>query len=381
MSFFEKIFNNANKNSNIKENYCNYDFRLYDDSVSEDEFNLIVSRVGKGIPRLLELKASGLSVYGVVESMTGLSNWAFRIDFKGIDEYIIDSEVEESHIPNVVAKRINDALKKLDVYEKNGYEFRYSKEKETYTDPFEDPEFAAKIESLHAESVRKKAEAQKKAADAARIRIENERIEKERKKIKRKKHIKTIICIAIVFTLLGGIFDMCVKIRQRTTVPFSAEEIVGENKDDVIVKLDRAGFKNIYPKSLGDLRAYEVNKENTVENVCFGDEYEFNSDTKFSNEIQVTISYHTFKNIFVPIDNKEAKKKKYEDVAEMFKTAGFDNIQTEADYDLSKLLGKRKYNMVKKIYINGNEDFENGAMYSADCKVKIVYHTYKGEKE
>jgi len=352
---------------------------FYGTIISEEEFQLIVSKVGAGIRRLVALHAEATSVYGTVESLSTLSNWSFRIDFNDIDDYKIVCDVNNSNIPEAIAKRVNDIIKKI-VNGELEYEAGRKTNTESYKDPFEDPEFVANMNRLHAEAEKNRTEIELKKAEAECIRLENERIENERRAARKRRTIKCISILIIVFLLLGTICGIYIKIKQRIPVTFSSEEIVGHNIDDVTMKLEEAGFIAVYSEPMGDLSAKEADKENTVESIRFGNEDSFNADTKYPYNIEVTVSYHTFKSIYAPTDNKTVKKKNYEDVVKEFKDAGFENIETEAAYDLTELLGKNKNNTIKKIYINDSDDFESGAMYSADCKVKIVYHTYRKDK-
>ena len=68
----------------------------------------------------------------------------------------------------------------------------------------------------------------------------------------------------------------------------------------------------------------------------------------------------------------------YEEVKEELKNIGFTNIELVPVYDLSTgWLDSTSVDDVDEISINGNSDFEEGAIFKKDAKVVITYHQYE----
>ena len=80
----------------------------FNDGISSDEFKSIVMTSGKSIRRLTQLEVNGSMVVGVFLSNTGISEWAFFINFNDnghiTGNYSIVSTNRESYIPRKLAE-------------------------------------------------------------------------------------------------------------------------------------------------------------------------------------------------------------------------------------------------------------------------------------
>lgn len=63
---------------------------------------------------------------------------------------------------------------------------------------------------------------------------------------------------------------------------------------NVVTQLQKAGFTNIKTETLDDLVTGWLKKDGEVEGVKVDDKTNFGSDTKFSKEAEIIITYHTF---------------------------------------------------------------------------------------
>ena len=81
----------------------------------------------------------------------------------------------------------------------------------------------------------------------------------------------------------------------------------------------------------------------------------------------------------MPVSAKDAKGQNYEDVVQLFKEAGFGNIELQVDYDI--VFGfLAKENTIESITVNGDKKFSEGYTYSVDVPVVITYHAKSSDK-
>lgn len=88
------------------------------------------------------------------------------------------------------------------------------------------------------------------------------------------------------------------------------------------------------------------------------------------------ISIKNFKPLNAPYTNKSAEKVKSKKVRETFENQGFKDITLVPLNDLSKAQKEKKYR-VRKISINGDENFSKKDDFYSDSKVKVYYHSAK----
>lgn len=88
---------------------------VFSDGITQEEFEIIVRRSGKGIKRLAKLSVDEMMVRGVVHSQSGISDWKFQIDFSDYGhltgKYWLEKDNDDSQIPEIIASRISDAIK------------------------------------------------------------------------------------------------------------------------------------------------------------------------------------------------------------------------------------------------------------------------------
>lgn len=87
----------------------------YDDGVSEKEFEQIVLKAKKGIPRIKSATISGLVVSIEVKSQSGISIWDATIDFNDFGHltgwHKIWSENDDSNIPEAFARDVVEGIR------------------------------------------------------------------------------------------------------------------------------------------------------------------------------------------------------------------------------------------------------------------------------
>ena len=85
------------------------------DYISEEQFDIFAKRAGKKIRRVTDITTENYTVYGTVQSQSGMSEWDFRIEFgyngDCSDKYWVYSDNDDSEIPNRVARIILEMIR------------------------------------------------------------------------------------------------------------------------------------------------------------------------------------------------------------------------------------------------------------------------------
>lgn len=86
----------------------------YDDGVSEEEFEQIVLKAKKGIPRIKSATISGFVVNIEVKSQSGISIWEATVDFNDFGHltgwHKVRSENDDSNIPEAFAREVLEGV-------------------------------------------------------------------------------------------------------------------------------------------------------------------------------------------------------------------------------------------------------------------------------
>ena len=160
----------------------------------------------------------------------------------------------------------------------------------------------------------------------------------------------------------------------------SAEDLLGQNYEDAVSVLEKAGFTDVSTSPKYDIGIEDIIIENTVESVTIDGQDSFNKDNRFQFDAPVRVSYHKIKDINIPISAKESKKLQYDDLVNQLKDAGFVNITLEPKYDLIKGWLKKE-GRVESVTVNGDSSFKANTSYRPDAEIIIVYHALKSDKK
>ena len=191
--------------------------------------------------------------------------------------------------------------------------------------------------------------------------------------------------VVVVFAIIGVVALVVVGLRAAyefggwAPIPvtidagISSSDCIGKNYEDTIDDLVEAGFKrsNIDAKPIYDLNSKSPIPEGSLASIYIDGVSGFASDDKFPPSSKITIAYHVYERVAVPISASDAKGMKYYDLVNQLEKAGFFNIDLVPVDDW--LVSIREDN-VKEISINGQTDFEKDYVYSADSPIIIRYH-------
>lgn len=297
----------------------------FTDGFSKDEFDQMVFRAAQHINRLSIQKIEGAVIYGCVTSITNLSTWNFRLDFNDYGHitgaYWIYSENTDSGIPAMLAENIATELEKW--------------------------------------------------ATRHQVRV-----------TKAEQHKHPVLLIITVSIALCLIFVGAFKVYQYVSlvsVEFDSEELVGENYEIVISKLESAGFTNIHSVEISDLSLSEEENSGIVSEISIGSVSLFAAEDEFPFNTYITVSYHSLQLITPGKTADDLEEMNYIDAVEFLSARGFVEIQSEPIYDI--ITGWLKNDgEIETITIEGETDFEASSEFRPDAVVVITYHTLKKNK-
>lgn len=118
----------------------------------------------------------------------------------------------------------------------------------------------------------------------------------------KKRNDKTVfLCIGLLMLLAMFCFGMAHYYEEAAKpdeneicIPFSANDLEGENFELVVSDLENAGFSNISTKTQADLVIGFLTKEGTVESVSINGDSDFDENDIFPKDAKVVVVYHTF---------------------------------------------------------------------------------------
>ena len=361
---------------NNRENIpCQFTKRL-----TEEEFEELAFRAARRInKKRIDVEVYGAKVYGTVTSQSGLTEWDFTIDFNDYGSvtgtYWLWAENEDSLIPEnmaeVMQSEIGDLLSNRDDHE--------------YDDVYEGDDEPGVSESNNEDyyqrgDFEKNAAIQRLKKQNQILENENKQFKKERRKERRKKFWNVFLITVVVFVACGFVLHKITEYKKLIPVGMSSEEMKGLHYEELMDKLKATGFLNVHLEDLNDLNIEDETQEGLVEQVFIDDVHIFNATQKFSYEDEITIRYHTVKEIYSPISSEDAEGKHYKDIVKEFEKAGFVNVKTKPIYDL--VTGWLKSDgEVEEVIVDGDNDVTTYLVHRPDAEIIIKYHTFKKNKK
>lgn len=110
------------------------------------------------------------------------------------------------------------------------------------------------------------------------------------------------ICMGILFLMgmlcfgIAYIFEQAEKPNaNEVKVPFSVEDLEGDNYEQAVLDLENVGFTEITVNEQKDLITGFITKDGSVEKVSINGDSDFDEGDIFPKEAKVVITYHTFK--------------------------------------------------------------------------------------
>lgn len=187
--------------------------------------------------------------------------------------------------------------------------------------------------------------------------------------------------VLVMLTGCGG------ETAEGIKMPFSSGVCKGEDYQEILSDLEKAGFTNVETEIIDDLITGWTTKDGEVEQVSVDGEAEYDPDARYAENVKIVITYHTFpqadnpdesdeatpsSGINPPYDNDSVKGLNYLEAMEAFKSAGFVNINTEKRFETA--FGGYEESTVANIYINNSGTFSVDSSYDSNSEVRIDYY-------
>ncbi len=232
---------------------------------------------------------------------------------------------------------------------------------------------------LEEERLRREAKKQRLRERKNKAKFEKSYNNQQRSKTKKWPIVIIVIVVLLGIWLSNNEYDRMVE-QKKIKVGYSTSDLVGTNYTTVIDRLQESGFTNVHENRIDDLSYSEISIEGIVTDVDINGNSLFYSTARYPHDARITITYHRVKDAVVPCSSKDAKNKDYQEIEAEFQEAGFQNIKTEAQYDL--ITGWiTKDGSIESVSINGKTSFEEKEAFRPEVEVIITYHTFSRNKE
>ena len=182
-------------------------------------------------------------------------------------------------------------------------------------------------------------------------------------------HRLRLLSILIVCLFLSG----C---ENKVRVPASAEAYIGTDYKQAVEELSDLGFVNVVATEIDDLTSTGSICDGSIESISISGDTSFSAETKYPEDIEILITYHTFKKISPPLSSTEVAQYDYASLEQKFEVAGFTNVKMVEVEDLTSET-KEQEGFLHSISINGTTEFSDEMLVPCNSEVIISLHTLK----
>lgn len=103
------------------------------------------------------------------------------------------------------------------------------------------------------------------------------------------------VFIPVIFILIFSLLVGCSSENDdRIKMPSSSKKYKGANYQEVVSELHGAGFTNVQTEVLDDLVTGWLTKDGEVEQVSVDGDTTFSTDSKYSADVKILVTYHTY---------------------------------------------------------------------------------------
>jgi Zn ribbon nucleic-acid-binding protein len=199
-------------------------------------------------------------------------------------------------------------------------------------------------------------------------------LEKNQKTSRIRRKVIPVLLLILCLAGFGGY--KYVEYKKSIIVGVSSNEVIGSNYEEIVRQLEHSGFTHVSTQADGDLTLQEFDMDARISSITIGRKDNFEACDKFPYDSKVTISYHSLKEIEIPISYQSAKDMSYSELETVLTDAGFISIRLEKDSDL--ITGWiNKEDSVENVTINGEDGFKENDTFRPDAEIIITYHAFK----
>jgi mRNA-degrading endonuclease RelE of RelBE toxin-antitoxin system len=189
------------------------------------------------------------------------------------------------------------------------------------------------------------------------------------------------VFLSIIFLLIGGSSSDDSLLNDEIVTYFEEK-----NYEEVIAEFEEAGFMNIKTKQMDDLITGWLTKEGEVDSVLIDGNEDYSTDEKYSNDVEVIITYHTFSEEVIDIQknskndkiDEKIQDKEGETTTQNNNTVSSENeiIKKESRYEKAYRVRFQEYDICYLI----DEDKKEISIFSTSEKYTDVYTSkYEGD--
>ena len=337
----------------------NYPFEFSESDLYD--LSLTIANQYAKYSRLKVLNIFNGKLYCEVESITGLTTWDFSINFndKGrlTGAYTVISDNLDSLIPDQYARDISNYISKL---------------RTKITCPF-----CGEIHRIRLDTTLFNC-----AACSHELFVHDDYSvvdnTTEREKIRKAfLHVEKLsIKFAAVLFFVIAVLVLFSWIRSFRDIGYSSDELIGMNYLTVKGKFAERGFYNVKINPIDDLNISQIDQEDIVSTVLVNDKDHFEKKDKVQKNVPIIITYHSLKKVRLPISSKDAIGKNYEEIVNLLDAAGYTNITTKPEKDLTIGLFGRE-DAIKEMMVGDDSKAEQNTMYRIDTPIIVKYHKFK----
>jgi hypothetical protein len=173
--------------------------------------------------------------------------------------------------------------------------------------------------------------------------------------------------------VIGALFNKV--INKKSKLEISSNDACKMRVEDVMNLLYDAHFENVVAKRINDLRIEQREMEGFVTEIKINRIEHFAPGTyPVNSEIQIV--YHELMLVYPPIASNHVKKRNKDEIANLFRQAGFVNVYLIPENDIIFGLIHHE-DQVDNVSIAGDTEFKKDKSYKIDVQVSIAYHSRK----
>lgn len=195
--------------------------------------------------------------------------------------------------------------------------------------------------------------------------------------------IKKTWKILLIFGLvIGGTSYLASNLRELGNIKkadINFVDTVGKPYQEILAHFSEAGFINVITEKMEDLTEENMEQDKQVYEVTIDGTINFSEKSRYKKDVPVIIRYHSPQKIRIILPSEKIEGMNYVNVKERLEEVGFQNIKTEAIYDL-KMGFLTKDGEIEDISIDGQTEFDENAKFAPEDEIVIRYHTFEKKK-
>lgn len=167
--------------------------------------------------------------------------------------------------------------------------------------------------------------------------------------------------------------------KKHLQLEYSISDMVGENIESVIEKIEEAGFNKYIAVPIKDIYVGSNKNVGEVEEIDINGKSDLPKGALVPYDAKILISYHEKKQLRFPYAMRQMKGRKISDLVNELTEIGFTEVNSIGLKDLTTgWINKDK--TIKQVYIDDIKKIQKDMIIEYDRKITIYYHSFKKNK-